>query len=160
MLPVSSYLSQSYIYKKKKKELNLPSYPRTQGRPTSKALHASKPPKSHEVKGLLTCWSSSRWIEDVRATRPELRAKLLTTVRRNLTGEEIPAFLGCCCVEACEGRVVSFAADLLSFFWGGMVRTLQMLQFSVSMKMINCSLLNENIKLSVGRKHGRAQKQS
>lgn len=59
----------------------------------------------------------------MREKSPELRAKLLSTTRRNLTGAEICDFL--VCVESFAGRVAPFGEDLLPFLCDGIVIGLQ-----------------------------------
>lgn len=92
----------------------------------------------------------------MRENNPELRTKLLSTTRRNLTGAEICDFLACC-VESFAGRVAPSGEDLLPFLWDGMVIDLQQnaCELALFTRGMNC-LSAQQSKLNGGGKNERA----
>lgn len=90
---ISSYPGRRVSNSQKRTSLShqiLPSNPAIHASPSSTALHAIRPPTSHQFsKCLLTNDRSPRVIADVSVKRAELKTRLLRTKRPNLTGEGI-----------------------------------------------------------------------
>lgn len=69
---------------------NAPSKPKIHANPSSTALHAMRPPTSHQVsRCLLTGARSPSVISEAKVKSNELKIRLLRTTRTNLTGEGI-----------------------------------------------------------------------